>query len=257
MILAGLCALGFILGQAQNVSRDRGKQDFLTLSVQSVVNPGANVVTSVLTGLDNFWIGMRDAKSLKAENEQLRQMERTAGRYLETVDRLQSEIDDMRKMLDLPVPSGREKKFAKVIGYYQVQSRLTLNVGSRDGIEPYMPVVSADGLIGIIETVESRHSQVLLISSPALRISAKTIADPNVPGLLRGETADRLVMEVLGLDEVHTGETVVTSGLTDIPGNIHIGVVVEARSEPRYGTRRILVEPSAKIGNLSEVFVIK
>ena len=257
-MLAGLCVLGFFLGQVQNVFRDDAGQDFLTLSVQSVVNPGADVVTSALTGLDGFWTGFRDASRISAENERLRQIERAANQYQETLDRLQSDLDDLRTMLDLPVPSDNEKLFARVTGYFQRWNRLTLNVGARDGVKRYMPVVSADGLIGIIEVVESRHSQVLLISSPVLKIGAKTLGDPNVPGLLHGETTDRLVMEVFGSDEVHTGETVVTSGFSeDIPAGIHIGTVVESRDQPRYGKRRILVEPSAKIGNINEVFVIK
>ena len=242
----------------QNVNRDRGGQDFLTNAIQSVINPGAYVISGSLDGLDNFWFGFRNATTLKKENEQLRQKQRSYEMYEERIDRVQSELDDMRKMLDLPIPSDKNKQFARIIGYAAQQNRLTLNVGSSDGIKRYMPVVAAEGLIGIIETVEKRHSQVLLLSSPVLRVSAKTLSDPNVPGLLHGETADRLVLEVLGSDAVHTGETVVTSGLSnDIPEGIHIGIIVESRAEPRYGTRRILVEPSAKIGNINEVFVIK
>lgn len=242
----------------QNVSRDRAGQDYLTLAIQSVVNPGANVLSSALNGLDDFWTGFRDASRLKAENDRLRLIERTAEQYQDTLDRLQAELDDMRRMLDIPVPPEKEKLFAKVSAYWAPQNRLTLNVGSRNGVKKYMPVVSADGLIGIIEVVESRHSQVLLVSSPVIRIAAKTLGDPNVAGTLHGETADRLVMDVFGSDEVHTGETVVTSGFSeDIPAGIHIGTVVESRDEPRYGKRRVLVEPSAKIGNINEVFVIK
>ncbi|MCH7945448.1 MAG: rod shape-determining protein MreC [Armatimonadetes bacterium] len=238
--------------------RDNGREDFITNAVKSVVTPGSSVVTRSLSAIDEIWVGFRDARKIKRENERLKDIARGAEQYAETLERYKNELRDLRRMLELPMPDDREKVFARVVGYAPMQNHLTLNVGAKQGIKPYMPVIAADGLIGVIETVSQGRSQVLLLSSPTIRVASKTLGTPNVPGMVRGETTGRLLMEIYDPGEVHTGKTVVTSGYSEtIPEGILIGTVIASMDDPRFGARRLRILPFVHMGDLNEVFVLK
>ena len=246
------------MGQVQNRARDDHRSDILTTSIQAVVNPGASATVWTITAAGDLWAGVSDARSMRKEIERLRAMEMAFRRYQESVDLLGERLSSLQAMHDLPTDSGRQKVFARVVGNFPLQNRITLDRGSRHGLVERMPVLSADGLVGWIETVDANRSQVLLISSPALNIAAKVLADPLVHGIVRGETADRLVLEALEPNEVHAGELVVTSGFSEtIPEGIPIGVVVDSHEDLQFGTRRILILPHVRAGTFNEVYALK
>lgn len=203
-------------------------------------------------------IGVRDARILRIENERLRAIEENTKRYQEIYDSLFDKYDALRMQVEYPIPAGRGKVFARIVAFMPFQNRVTIDRGGGDGIKAHMAVVSAKGLVGIVETVSLHSSQVLLVTSPAIRVAVKVVGDPDVPGISQGETATRLVINLLESDEVHTGQRVVTSGFsTLIPGGIPVGTVIDARDDPQFGTQRVFVLPALEIGEIGEVFVVR
>ncbi|MCH8978530.1 MAG: rod shape-determining protein MreC [Armatimonadetes bacterium] len=260
MILAGLCVLAFVLGQVQDRARDDQRSDVLTRAIKTVVKPGASASVWAITSTGGLWNDVRDVRSSKEELERLRAMETEYQRYQESVDMLGSRLSRLQDMHDLPTYGDHTKVYAKVIGSFLLQNRITLNRGSRHGLAGHMPVVSADGLVGWIDTVDKNSSQVLLLSSPAIDVAAKVLLDPtkNVPGILRGETAARLVMQTHDSNEVRVGDMVVTSGFSEtIPEGIPIGMVFRIDENQQLGTRRVLVLPHVRMGSFNEVYVLK
>ena len=257
-MLVGLFIAGFVLGQLQTVANNDAKTDFFTRAVQSFVNPVASVLTNTLNYGDDFWLGVRDAHSLRQQNARLRAEAENVRRYQETLDRLQRQLDDLNRMHGYDAPGPFEKVYAGIVGYFPNENRATLDKGSDDGIKPHMPVIAADGLVGIVDTVDKTRCQVLLVTSRAIRVGVKVIGTTDVPGIARGETSKRLVIDMLSADEVHTGEQVITSGYSEtIPAGIPVGVVVEAVDSPQFGTKQVFVLPAIKMGDLVEVFVLK
>jgi rod shape-determining protein MreC len=257
-VLVGLCIAGFVLGQLQTVANNDAKTDFFTRAIQSVVYPVASTLTNAANYGDDFWTGVRDAHSLRQQNARLRAEAEGARMYQETLDRLQRKLDDLNRMNGYDAPGPFEKVYAGVVGYFPRENRATLNKGSNDGIEKHMPVIAADGLVGIVDTVDKTRCQILLVTSRAIRVGVKVIGTTDVPGIARGETSKRLVIDMLSADEVHTGERVITSGYSEtIPAGIPVGVVVEAVDSPQFGTKQVFVLPAVKMGDLDEVFVLK
>ena len=247
-----------MLGQLQTVAKNKGHTDFVTRAVQSVESWPAGEINAVLAFGQNISTGVRDAHRLRQENAELRAIAQSAEIYNEAIDRVQKQIDALNAMVGYDAPGPFQKVFAGVVGYFPNENRITLDKGSDDGIKPHMPVVAAGGLVGIVETVDKSRSQVLLVTSRAIRVAAKILAQPDVPGILRGETQNRLVFELLASDDVHTGEQVVTSGHSeDTPAGISIGIVVEVIDDPQFGTKRVFVLPNLHMGAVDEVFVLK
>ena len=57
-------------------------------------------------------------------------------------------------------------------------SNVTIDVGSGDGVKVDDPVISGDGVVGRIASVEGGSSQVMLLTDHESAISAKVVARP-------------------------------------------------------------------------------
>ncbi len=256
--MVGLCVVGFVLGQFQNASRESGKADLFSNAVQVAVGPPTRATNASMGFIGDLLTGLRDAKTLRMENERLLAVEENFKRYQEDYDALNGRYEALRGEVNYPVPEKRDKVFAKIVAFMPFQNRVTLDRGGDSGIGPHMPVVSAKGLVGIVETVSADSCQVLLITSPALRVAVKVVGEPDVPGLARGETPTRLVIELFESEVVHTGQSVVTSGFSLlVPPGIPIGTIIDSRDDPQFGVRRVFVHPAVDIGEVGEVFVVR
>lgn len=140
-----------------------------------------------------------------------------------------------------------------------------ISKGAKDGIEEDRAVISPDGLVGRTTEVSSSSSEVLLVSDPACRVSAK-LARINVFGLVRGAGTTlkgypKARMEFINKDaEVRVGDEVVTSGLSSAGGNfpkgVHIGYVEKVYQDDTGLFQYAEIIPHATVGLLDYVFVV-
>lgn len=137
--------------------------------------------------------------------------------------------------------------------------------GYRDGIKPDHAVISPDGLVGRTTEVATGTSEVLLVSDPACRVSAR-IGRINVFGLVRGMGSTlkgdpKARMEFINKDaEVRVGDEVVTSGLSSeggvFPKGVHIGYVEKVYRDDSGLFQYAELIPRATVGLLDYVFVV-
>lgn len=133
--------------------------------------------------------------------------------------------------------------------------------GSRDGIEANRAVISPDGLVGRTAEVTPYTSEVLLISDPACRVSAK-IKRVDVFGLARGagislKGEPKVRIEFINKDiEIHINDEVVTSGLGAFPKGVHIGYINKIYRDKSGLFQYADIIPRATAGLLDYVFVV-
>ncbi len=252
-----LCGIGLALGHFQNVQRDQGRLDFVTQAAQTVVSPASQATRHAVGGVQDFGYGFLNSGRLTRENRELRAVAASLSQYAERERLLCDDIDRLRKSVGMPV-HGRKRVFADTVGFAPHENRLSIAVGSSKGVRAGMPVVCSFGLVGVVQTVEKSRSQVLLVSSPALKVGAMTETNPGVAGLVRGENPTQLIMDII--DEhapVQVGDWVVTSGYGErIPRGIRLGRVVEISHDPEFGSTRALIAPSVNVCGVQEVFVL-
>jgi rod shape-determining protein MreC len=121
---------------------------------------------------------------------------------------------------------------AKVIDIttHKQHNYLTLNKGMRDGIEPDMGVVCADGLVGIVSAVSEKYSLVVPVIHTKISISSRLKSNNQIGGTSWNGRDYRFVdlTEMARHVVVNKGDTVVTSGLTEVfPEGIIVGEVYE------------------------------
>ena len=136
-----------------------------------------------------------------------------------------------------------------------------IDLGSRDGIKVNMPVLTTDGLVGRISSVNLAQSQVVLLGDPNCKVSALVQNESRISGVIGpyGPIDGSLVsMTYLPPNaNVKPGQNVVTSGNGGIfPKEIIIGKIVDAHPAEFGLSTEARVKLAADLNSLEEVFVL-
>jgi rod shape-determining protein MreC len=195
---------------------------------------------SVMAERDSAALAARSLNVLTSENEQLRALlglkERLGTSYIPA------------EVLHQPLPTdGRT---------------ILLSAGSEEGVQPYAPVLSADGLVGMVRTVEPNWSIAMTWAHPEFRAGAFT-EDGTVFGIVAPATAasaSETLLELRGVpyrDSILPGVRVVASGLGGVfPQGIPIGTVMGVLREERGWERTYLLKPAAHPMSISHVIIL-
>ena len=150
---------------------------------------------------------------------------------------------------------------AKVIknSFSGTENYLTINKGASDGLQQDMGVISAQGILGIVEQTTSKFAAIQSILNTKSNINAK-IKNTNHFGSLTWNTNrfDEVQLEdIPRLVQLHEGDTIVTGAMSSIfPEGIPIGVVKSFKLEDSASFYSIDVTLFNDMTNLSSVYVI-
>ena len=140
---------------------------------------------------------------------------------------------------------------------------LLLGTGSAGGIRPGDPVISPEGLVGLLLSVGSRTSVAMSWAHPDFRVSAAT-EDGTVLGIVAPSVnteASEAFLEFRGVayrDTVRTGTLVLTSGLGGVyPRGVPIARVAGVRKEELGWERVYRLAPLANPGHLGHVLILR
>lgn len=202
-----------------------------------------------------------DLHSLARENRELRdtvadlQVRLTQREEAERQNERLRELLEFRQQQPLQILTG-----AEVIGWGDGRTgyTVTISVGSRAGLERHQAVITADGLVGRIDRVPGAYSAVVsLLHDPANAVAA-LVEGTRDQGIFQFIDGQGRLTGVLQRSQVAPGDRVLTSGRGGLyPPGLVIGVVTEAMSDPDGVTRRVVVQPSAALDRLEEVFILR
>lgn len=261
LMVIALIILLYIMG-ATNWSHP----DMVSLGkpLREIAYPFQQGVSVISDGLKDFFGYFRDNEALRAENDQLKaQLDANKG-YLLELKEVQKENERLNELLEYKQAHQNqyEVALAEVIGrdpsnWYRT---VIINIGSADGIQTDMPVVSALGLVGRVVAVTAHTSEVLLLLDNESAVGARILETRDTPGVVEGNgQSDQLEMVHLSHDEaIVPGQTVITSGFSSIfPKGLPIGTVKEVNLEPNGLTQTAVIEPFSDFSRLEEVMVIR
>ncbi len=259
LVLVVLCAMGALLGRMQSQSRDKGLVDPFSSVVLKLVNPMSGGIGRAMDGTRDFFAGVFSAPSLRAQVRRLKSEESAMALYQERVDALDLEIEELRRLNGMARRAGQIRIAADVIGYTPRENRIMLGVGSGQGVAPGLAVACPEGLIGVVSTVTTSSCQVSLLGSANLLIGAMTARKPPSVGLLQGAGGNSMYIDFNDpKTDVKAGDLVMTSGFSEkIPRGLIVGRVLSVEDNPEMGQRRANVFPTANLGSIREVIVLR
>ena len=181
---------------------------------------------------------------------------------------LQTENDQLRKLLGLGarlrtgfVPAEAVHNAVRE----DVVTTLTLTAGTRAGVKVYSPVVSPEGVVGLVQTADPSISIAILFSHPDFRASAMSgdgtsfgIVYPHLQQGLGG--TGEYLLELRGVPfrtTLSAGTMIYTSGLGGtFPRGIPIGIVLREMKTAEGWTRTYLLQPSVNPAKVNAVMVL-
>lgn len=180
----------------------------------------------------------------------------------QSVAGLRAENAQMRALLGLKAKVELPTAAAEVLHQTAATDgrTLLLSIGRREGVQVGNPVVSPDGLVGLVVSADPFSSVAMTWAHPDFAASAVT-QDGSALGIVTPAPgpASETFLELKGVpyrDTVAVGTVLVTSGLTGVyPKGIPIGRVGGIRREEAGWERVYQVTPLANPGLVSHVLV--
>ncbi|HEY1678234.1 MAG TPA: rod shape-determining protein MreC [Candidatus Sulfotelmatobacter sp.] len=261
IILVGVLFLQ-VLGLAMQVKRSstEATQDTRLIRVWAVgvLSPFERALVWIQNGTGTIWHNYFYLRGVRAENRDLKsQIEQMR---LDQV-RLNEDAAQARRLQAL---LGFKEQFisktvaAQVFGSSgsDLSRVIWIDKGKNSGIEPDMPVITANGIVGKVLIASGSESQVLLINDQSSGVGA-VLEKSRLQGVLRGTSNGQVVLEKVMADEqVVPGETVLTSGGDWIfPKGLPVGTVMEV-SKGKDLFLNIKIKPAASLSRLEEVLVL-
>lgn len=139
---------------------------------------------------------------------------------------------------------------------------VALTAGSNVGVKPFLPVVTADGLVGMIESADATTSFAITWGHPDFRVSAMS-ADESAFGIVQphlGAGGDRWLLEMRGVPfraQLDSGALIVSSGLgSTYPRGIPVGTVIAELNTPEKWARTYLIKPAVLPAAIGPVLIL-
>ncbi len=230
----------------------------LTVAVERVARP----FRDVYSWTEGLFSARADVARLQAENEELRQL------VIQNESAVQRNVE-MKELLDYTESPRFPNDFGFVAASVTAQpssafeQAIVLPVGSNHGVELRAPVVTGEGLVGLVTRVEPNLSRVTLLTDSASAVSAVDLRTKASGIVQHGQTGDSLVLtRVRKADNINVGDEIVTSGWQQgelaslYPPGITIGRVTYASSLNTDLYQQVQIESDVDFSSLESVLVL-
>ena len=238
-----------------NLSFAEGAFNIFVMPVQN----GLTYLKNKIEGNSAFFTNIGN---LKDENKKLKEENAKLQENLREFEILKSENQTLKEYVNL---KDKFADYKTVPGYVinkdtsNFSNTIIINVGSRDGIEVNMPVISENGLVGHVISVTETNAKVQTIIDTSSSIScALTTSRDAIVAKGTLETGSFLKATYIPTEAtIMQGDTVETSGLGGIyPKGILVGTIKKVVNTKNITDRYAMIETAVNFNRLETILVI-
>lgn len=230
----------------------------------AVATPFGEFFAGIGNGIQDFFQPIFHGRELQKENEDLQKLVDELTRRQADYDELKNQNDLYRRFFSISDSNADYTlEPATVIAHVpdDPSGSFIINIGQSQGITSGMPVITENGLVGIVGRVSERYCRVLTLMDPAVNIGVldSTTLDT---GILTGDAAmsedNTARLTYLRLQsEAAAGDLILTSGYGEqIPQGLTVGYLSEVSLAATGLTLEGVIDLSARPENSRQVFVI-
>jgi rod shape-determining protein MreC len=197
---------------------------------------------------------------LQRENDALREKQLHAAKDLVTLEALAAENAQLRRLVDARERLPRKSMLAEILysGRDPFSRKVIINKGSREDVQPGLPVVDDIGVIGQVTRVYPLLSEVTLITDKDHAIPVQVVRNglrAVAYGAGDGATLDLRFMAANA--DILNGDVLVTSGIDGIyPPGIPVAKVARIERDAAYAFAKIACLPAAGTDQHNQVLVL-
>lgn len=230
----------------------------------AVATPFGEFFAGIGNGIQDFFQPIFHGRELQKENEDLQKLVDELTRRQADYDELKNQNDLYRRFFNISDSNADYTlEPATVIAHVpdDPSGSFIINIGQSQGITSGMPVITENGLVGIVGRVSERYCRVLTLMDPAVNIGVldSTTLDT---GILTGDAAmsedNTARLTYLRLQsEAAAGDLILTSGYGEqIPQGLTVGYLSDVSLAATGLTLEGVIDLSARPENARQVFVI-
>lgn len=250
------CAL---MGLRQNSLTNVGYSAFTYIKYGLIDYP-LKSIGSVFSDIANLW-------HVYGDNEYLNQELATQKSYQTLYEEERNKNKELEKLLEMRGTLSDAKQIACHVVSRSSTSwnqTITISAGKASGVQKNMIVTTSEGVVGIVEQVQTATSTVRLLTSDNLQndIAIKISLEDgsSVEGVLQSYDTKINAYCVSLFDNdatVTIGQSVATSGAGgNYPSGLYLGNVVDVRMNDDAIISTIYVEPVSNMKSFSYVYVV-
>lgn len=259
LAFAGLLAFALFLLLRVPAGRGEGEMGRLRGMLLEATAPVERVLTRPLEYGREFWANYIDLLSVRAEGERL------SARVLE----LERENIELRELLTAGEHIARmevlrgdfeaPQQSARVVGedILPWSRSLLLDRGRDDGVRSGMPVLAAEGLVGLVTATSPGAARAMLLASRRSSVDAM-VQRSRARGIVRGDGKGGLEFTFMSRgDDVREGDWLITSGISGVyRKGLRIGVVRSVHTPDAELLHSAKIESAVNFSRLEQVSVM-
>lgn len=232
--------------------------------VSVVISPFQSASAYVTDAFSGFIENIVNLGSLKSQNEKLKKQIVDLQTQIVDYNQMKSENEQLRELADMP-NEGDNPKYATAMVISrdpgQWFSAFTIDKGTLSGIQPYDPVITSEGLVGIVISTSLNTSVVSTILDPSVHVGS-IISQTGDTGITQGESdlVAKGEFELANLTKsssVIAGNIIVTNGRGGIyPKNLKVGIVQDIEQDVSGNSINAICKPMVDPSTVKNVFII-
>ena len=229
---------------------------------QTILAPVQKSVSNIFAPVGRFFSDVKNFGKTSNEIKELKSQNAELKKQVILNKDIQGQLTQLRGALDLAARANYKVVSARVIGRGSASTfsqTISIDAGTADHVSINETVISANGLVGVVKSVESHSAIVLLMNDPAFRIGVRDARTQSV-GVLIGQGSNEYQFQLLDpTGEIKVGDSLISNGSDGnrpfIPG-LPVGYVTSVDHTSASLTQSATVKAYANLSNIGVVSVV-
>jgi len=225
----------------------------------AIVAPFQKAIMSTVRYAQDVWRNYFFLVSTAQDNDRMRKELHQLRALKHQHEELRQANERLRALLSLGQEIQRPVIAAQVVGkdpspWFQT---IIVDKGRADGVEIGLPVITTQGVVGLVVEAAGRYAKVVLITDPNSAVDAM-VQSNRARGIIKGGTSGYCVLNyVLRHHDLNVGDTVVSSGMDGVfPKGMPIGRVSGIIKHVAGLFQDVTVTPYVDFERLEEVLIV-
>lgn len=259
-----ICIFAVVLGVVIYAAVSGGFSTVPETVISTITKPFVIASNAVSQWVEDTIDKFTNADRYKTENEELRNKLNEQYKQIIDLENVKNENDQLKQILKIKEENA-DFEFSPPCNIISRNTNdayagFTIDRGSDDGISLYDPVMTSNGLIGMVCEIAPNYAKVATILSDEINVGVMTF-DSKVTGILDNDIKNanegNCLMSYITKDsDIKDGEIVKSVAGVVFPGNLLVGTVSKVYDDENGLSVHAVIKPAVDVRTVTDCVVI-
>ena len=259
-----ICIFAVVLGVVIYAAVSGGFSTVPETVISTITKPFVIASNAVSQWVEDTIDKFTNADRYKTENEELRNKLNEQYKQIIDLENIKNENDQLKQILKIKEENA-DFEFSPPCNIISRNTNdayagFTIDRGSDDGISLYDPVMTSNGLIGMVCEIAPNYAKVATILSDEINVGVMTF-ESKVTGILDNDIKNanegNCLMSYITKDsDIKDGEIVKSVAGVVFPGNLLVGTVSKVYDDENGLSVHAVIKPAVDVRTVTDCVVI-